>query len=336
MHRDNVLRETLNFLSDKSESELQKPLRISFHGEREFFQIISKEIFSPDIGMFEVVNNSFYWFKQKCLEMSNLKHIGYIVAIALHNSAMLPVRFPHLLYKKLLDRPLSLLDLYEIKPEVARNLDMTLTAVRNGEFDASTLDLRFEATIDNFGHPETIPLIENGCETLVTNQNFQQFVDAIVNWELVKSVENQFNLFKAGFFIVFQIHQTVTIFQPEEFDIMISGQTVYIWNELKENAVYSDGFNKDSENILLFWQVFDSFSEENKIDCLMFLTGTKGVPINGLKEVHLNIQKSSDLNLLPVAHTCAEVLQLPDYRDIIILRKNIMICIENNCGFQLI
>lgn len=73
MHRDNVLRETLNFLSDKSESELQKPLRISFHGEREFFQIISKEIFSPDIGMFEVVNNSFYWFKQKCLEMSNFK-----------------------------------------------------------------------------------------------------------------------------------------------------------------------------------------------------------------------------------------------------------------------
>lgn len=86
----------------------------------------------------------------------------------------------------------------------------------------------------------------------------------------------------------------------------------------------------------MFWQVFDSFSEENKIDCLMFLTGTKGVPINGLKEVHLNIQKSSDLNFLPVAHTCAEVLQLPDYRDIIILRKNIMICIENNCGFQLI
>lgn len=147
---------------------------------------------------------------------------------------MLPVRFPHLLYKKLLDRPLSLLDLYEIKPEVARNLDMTLTSVRNGELDASTLDLRFEATIDNFGHPETIPLIENGCETLVTNQNFQQFVDAIVNWELVKSVENQFNLFKAGFFIVFQIHQTVTIFQPEEFDIMISGQTVYNWNELKD------------------------------------------------------------------------------------------------------
>lgn len=340
--RNNIVRETMKLLTGKKQEDLQKPLKIIFKNEkgddsgglsREYFHLITKELFCPDFPYFELVNdNKFYWFKKRYFDLDGFKLIGTLVALAVHNSMLLPIRFPILLYKKLLNVPLSIIDLYEIKPEVASSLQSIL----DDDFNASEMNLFFDLTIDNFGVPETIELILNGSQIAVTNENRKQYVDSVIEYELNSSVKEQFEAFKQGFWLVFQIAKNVTIYEPEEFDIIISGQTVYDWEELKKNTTYSDGYTEDSENIRLFWQVFDELSQENKIEFLMFLTGTKMVPIKGLKEIDLEIQRSADAKYLPVAHACSNILQLPDYCDADLLRKNIMICIENNNQFHLI
>ncbi|OHT12501.1 ubiquitin ligase [Tritrichomonas foetus] len=343
IHRNDILNDTIKALSNKTEIELRKPLNVSFYGEqgedkggvsRELFHLVTSELFSPDFGMFELINNSFYWFKQKCFEIANFGIVGLLTSLAFHNSIMLPIRFPVVLYKKLMNIALSMNDLAEIKPEVAQSLQSLLELKNNGD-DISSLDLRFEVTIDNFGRAENIPLIENGGDIIVTNENVQQYVDSMIHWELEKSVERQFNAFRDGFWKI-RANKIIIMFEPEELDIMISGQTVYNWEELKQSSTYSSGYNGNSETIGMFWKVFDELTENQKIDFLMFATGTKRVPVNGLKEIQLEFQRTTDTRMLPVAHTCAEIIQLPDYKDIELLRKNLLICLEYNEGFGVI
>ena len=52
-----------------------------------------------------------------------------------------------------------------------------------------------------------------------------------------------------------------------------------------------------------------------KKDFLSFVTGSDLAPAGGLKELHLKIQKNGNepVKRLPTAHTCYNILLLPQY-----------------------
>jgi len=51
---------------------------------------------------------------------------------------------------------------------------------------------------------------------------------------------------------------------------------------LKENTEYHN-YSKDSNQIIWFWEVIESFDREQKANFVMFVTGTSKVPIEGFK-----------------------------------------------------
>ena len=53
-----------------------------------------------------------------------------------------------------------------------------------------------------YGEKLKINLKENGDKIPVTNENRQEFVELYVDWLVNKSVENQFECFKTGFYKV--------------------------------------------------------------------------------------------------------------------------------------
>ena len=54
-------------------------------------------------------------------------------------------------------------------------------------------------------------------------------------------------------------------------------------------------------------------SEEDKRKFLLFLTGSDRIPARGMEAVKLTIQRTADATFLPVAHTCFNLLDLPEY-----------------------
>jgi hypothetical protein len=60
------------------------------------------------------------------------------------------------------------------------------------------------------------------------------------------------------------------------------------------------------------------------------------VPIEGLKSLNFVIQKHANTGNLPTAHTCFNVLLLPEYETKAKLQKNIEFILKNNQGFGLI
>ena len=101
--------------------------------------------------------------------------------------------------------------------------------------------------------------------------------------------------------------------------------------------IFQNGYDKDHPTIKYFWEVFHELEEEDKRKFLLFLTGTDRVPMFGfMSSKKLTIQKTGDTNYLPVAHTCFNLLDLPEYATKEKLKFKLLQAIEGTQGFGLV
>ncbi len=82
--------------------------------------------------------------------------------------------------------------------------------------------------------------------------------------------------------------------------------------------------------------MFHELSEDDKRKFLLFLTGTDRVPILGMSSKKLIIQKTGDTSYLPVAHTCFNLLDLPEYGTKEKLKYKLLQAIHGTQGFGLV
>ena len=122
----------------------------------------------------------------------------------------------------------------------------------------------------------------------------------------------------------------------EELELIICGTQILDFKELKKVCRYEE-YTEDSETIKDFWDIVLQFGEEDKKKFLSFVTGCDRAPIDGLGSLPLTISNGgTDLKQLPSAHTCFNNLILPNYKNKEILKKNLLIAINNSEGFGLI
>ncbi|GIL42536.1 hypothetical protein Vafri_497 [Volvox africanus] len=97
----------------KETDSLKKPLKVKFIGEegvdeggvaKEFFQLLVRQLFNPDYGMFSADPTShLHWFRPSRLEMDlEFELVGILIGLAIYNSHILEFQFPSVLYKKLM------------------------------------------------------------------------------------------------------------------------------------------------------------------------------------------------------------------------------------------
>ncbi|XP_011782258.1 PREDICTED: probable E3 ubiquitin-protein ligase HERC4 isoform X4 [Mandrillus leucophaeus] len=191
-------------------------------------------------------------------------------------------------------------------------------------------------TVENFGATEVKELVLNGADTAVNKQNRQEFVDAYVDYIFNKSVASLFDAFHAGFHKVCG-GKVLLLFQPNELQAMVIGNTNYDWKELEKNTEYKGEYWAEHPTIKIFWEVFHELPLEKKKQFLLFLTGSDRIPILGMKSLKLVIQSTGGgEEYLPVSHTCFNLLDLPKYTDKETLRSKLIQAIDHNEGFSLI
>uniref|UniRef100_A0A8C9I6L6 HECT and RLD domain containing E3 ubiquitin protein ligase 4 n=1 Tax=Piliocolobus tephrosceles TaxID=591936 RepID=A0A8C9I6L6_9PRIM len=190
-------------------------------------------------------------------------------------------------------------------------------------------------TVENFGATEVKELVLNGADTAVNKQNRQEFVDAYVDYIFNKSVASLFDAFHAGFHKVCG-GKVLLLFQPNELQAMVIGNTNYDWKELEKNTEYKGEYWAEHPTIKIFWEVFHELPLEKKKQFLLFLTGSDRIPILGMKSLKLVIQSTGGgEEYLPVSHTCFNLLDLPKYTDKETLRSKLIQAIDHNEGFSL-
>ena len=346
VRRSHILDDAVSQLMAQNPASFLKKLKVVFEGEsavdvggpsREFLYLTAEKLFSPDLGMFVVANERFNWFSPISFEGERSYFLcGAVVGIAIHNNVVLPIRFPLLVYKRLMtpNKKLSLTDLAEIDPQLAHSLSLIREMVEKEE-DVSQLGLTFDATLDCWGDVRSFPILDGFSGVEVTNENAELYINAYVYFLLVKIIEARFEAFRRGFLLATKA-TTYRLLEPAEIDILVSGEEVLDWGALQRCAKYKDGYKATSRAVKWFWEIFSEFSHERKLKFLKFATGTDRSPLGGLGNVKLVLQRGADPNRLPIAHTCFNTFTLPDYRSKSVMRKKIIMAIEQTEGFGIV
>uniref|UniRef100_A0A8P4KRC0 HECT domain-containing protein n=1 Tax=Dicentrarchus labrax TaxID=13489 RepID=A0A8P4KRC0_DICLA len=344
VRRENIVGDTMEVLRKSKNVDYKKPLKVIFVGEeavdaggvrKEFFLLIMKELLDPKYGMFRYYEESrLIWFSNKTFEDIDLFNlIGVICGLAIYNLTIVELHFPVALYKKLLKRKPTLDDLKELMPDVGRSLQLLLDYAEDDLEE--TFCLNFTITEENYGATEVLELVPNGEDINVNKSNRQDFVSAYVDYVFNTSVAPLFECFYAGFHKVCG-GKVLELFQPNELQAMVIGNTNYDWTELQKSTEYKGEYWTDHPTIRLFWEVFHNLPLEKKKQFLLFLTGSDRIPILGMKSLKLVIQPTSGgEHYLPVAHTCFNLLDLPKYTTLETLREKLLQAIDHNQGFNL-
>ncbi|KAM9384379.1 ubiquitin-protein ligase E3A [Pholidichthys leucotaenia] len=349
VRRDHIIDDALvrlEMISMENPSDLKKQLFVEFEGEqgvdeggvsKEFFMLVLEEIFNPDIGMFTYDDNTkLFWFNPSSLENeAQYTLIGIILGLAIYNNCILDVHFPMVVYRKLMGKKGTFLDLSDSHPVLYQSLKRVLEYPGNVEKD---MMLTFQIShTDLFGNPIMYDLKEQGDQIPVAKDNRQEFVHLYVDYILNKSVERQFKAFKKGFLMVTNESPLKHLFRPEEVELLICGSRKLDFEALEKTTKYDGGYSKDSQIIKDFWEIIHSFGEEQKRLFLQFTTGTDRAPVGGLGKLKMIVAKNgSDSDRLPTSHTCFNALLLPEYSSKEKLRERLLKAITYAKGFGML
>ncbi|KAF8925867.1 hypothetical protein BGZ52_006373, partial [Haplosporangium bisporale] len=346
----------------KKHSDLKKPLKVAFVdvGEegmdqggvtKEFFQLMVEKVFDPQFGLFtELQDGSRAWWFEGCLDGSShvelspqevqirlieYELVGILVGLALYNGVILGVRFPSVVYRKLLGWEVGLDAFIESFPDLGNGLEQMLTWSDGDVYD---IFLRsYEISYEHLGQVSTIPLIPQGEDIPVTNENRHAYVEAYVNHYVNKHVEREFQAFQQGFEKICG-GEALKLLRPEELELLLCGNSDLDMHDLESACLYDDGYSPQHGLIKEFWEVVhqDLTPEQHK-QLLVFVTGSDRVPIRGLKDLMFVIQRNGpDSDRLPTALTCFSRLLLPEYADKDKMRERLVTAIENSNGFGLV
>ncbi|KAL6756665.1 hypothetical protein V8C86DRAFT_2644732 [Haematococcus lacustris] len=343
----NLVRDTLVQVNRaKEQGELRKPLKVKFAGEegvdeggvqKEFFQLLVRELFNSDYGMFVYDETSrLHWFRASHMDSdTEFELVGILIGLAIYNAHILEFSFPLVLYKKLMGAKPTFEDLTELYPEVASSLRklMLMTAE---EVEACCLTFQVDMEV-GFGHTETVDLVPGGSELPVTPDNRALYVEHYTQHLLDTATARQFAAFRQGFLRLCN-GSALGWFRPQELELLVCGGRELDLRALEGVTVYDDGYTREDQVVHWFWEVAHGLSQEQKKRLLAFVTGSDRVPIKGL--AHLNppfvISKmGGDPDRLPTAHTCFNHLLLPVYHSRQSLQQRLETALENCEGFGL-
>jgi ubiquitin-protein ligase E3 C len=228
-------------------------------------------------------------------------------------------------------------DLSTVDPQLYNNLMFLKTY----DGDAADLCLSFTITNDDFGGTREIPLIPNGGNVDVTNENKQRYIGLVAKYYVVDRVKEQSEAFTRGLWEVID-PLWLKLFNEPELQVLISGASdgKLDVEDLRRNTRYMGGYTGLDRNVIRFWSVVSSLTSKQQADLLRFVTSCERPPPLGFSSLNppFTIQRVGilrDGDKLPSASTCFNVLKLPTYSSEKILKQRLIYAIESGAGFEL-
>ncbi|XP_064013633.1 E3 ubiquitin-protein ligase NEDD4 isoform X1 [Pogoniulus pusillus] len=351
IHRTAILEDSYRrIVAVKRADFLKARLWIEFDGEkgldyggvaREWFFLLSKEMFNPYYGLFEYSATDNYTLQINpnsglCNEdhLSYFKFIGRVAGMAVYHGKLLDAFFIRPFYKMMLQKPITLHDMESVDSEYYNSLKWIL------ENDPTELDLRFIVDEELFGQTHQHELKSGGSEIVVTNKNKRDYIHLVIQWRFVSRVQKQMAAFKEGFFELIP-QDLIKIFDENELELLMCGLGDVDVADWKLHTKYKNGYNINHQVIQWFWKAVIMMDSEKRIRLLQFVTGTSRVPMNGFAELYgsngpqlFTVEQWGTPEKLPRAHTCFNRLDLPPYESFEDLWDKLLLAIENTQGFD--
>ena len=129
------------------------------------------------------------------------------------------------------------------------------------------------------------------------------------------------------------------MFNQKDLSVLLGGSHIPIdLVDLKSNVTYGGDYHADHPTVQLFWYVVEKFSEADLQSLVKFITSCPRPPLLGFGELRplLCIRSGGyEVDRLPTASTCVNLLKLPEYRDSELLKEKLLYAIQSSSGFEL-
>ena len=187
VRRKNIFEDSYQEIMRQTPEDLKKRLMIKFDGEegldyggvsREFFFLLSHEMFNPFYCLFEYSAHDNYTIQINPNSGINPEHLNYfkfigrVVGLGVFHRRFLDAFFVGALYKMMLRKKVVLQDMEGVDSEVYNSLKWILENSIDG-----ILDLTFNVDDERFGELVVVDLKPNGREIEVTDENKKEYVE---------------------------------------------------------------------------------------------------------------------------------------------------------------
>ncbi|KAJ7175923.1 hypothetical protein C8R46DRAFT_1080052 [Mycena filopes] len=237
IRRTRVLEDSYGAVMALTAEDLKRRLMVNFEGEdgldyggvgREWFFLLSHEIFNPSYGLFEYSTHDNYTLQINPASGINPDHLSYFKFIGrCLGSRDLPSTLPRCVLR------------YGAHGPRGRTTDIT-----------DVLDESFSMTEERFGEHVTIELKPGGEDIPVTEENKKEYVDAVVSYRISRRVKAQFDAFMEG---LLELSSSCLIGGMSEIDMDD-------WTKFTDYR----GYEKTDQVIEWFWQCIRSWPAERK------------------------------------------------------------------------
>ncbi|XP_039611823.1 E3 ubiquitin-protein ligase HECW2-like isoform X1 [Polypterus senegalus] len=352
IRRDHLLEDAFNQIMGYSRKDLQKnKLYVTFVGEegldysgpsREFFFLVSRELFNPYYGLFEYSANDTYTVQISPMSAFVDNHhewfrfSGRILGLALIHQYLLDAFFTRPFYKGLLRIPCDLSDLEYLDEEFHQSLQW----MKDNDI-SDMLDLTFTVNEEVFGQITERELKPGGASIPVSEKNKKEYIERMVKWRIERGVVQQTESLVRGFYEVVDA-RLVSVFDARELELVIAGTAEIDLNDWRNNTEYRGGYHDNHIVIRWFWAAVERFNNEQRLRLLQFVTGTSSIPYEGFASLRGSngprrfcVEKWGKITSLPRAHTCFNRLDLPPYPSFSMLYEKMLTAVEETSTFGL-
>ncbi|XP_041737018.1 ubiquitin-protein ligase E3C [Coregonus clupeaformis] len=356
IRRNYIYEDAYDKLSPENEPDLKKRVRVHLlnaHGLdeagidgggifREFLNELLKSGFNPNQGFFKTTNDGLLYpspTAQMLVGDSFARHyyfLGRILGKALYENMLVELPFASFFLSKLLgtSADVDIHHLASLDPEMYRNL----LFLKSYEDDVEDLGLNFTIVNNDLGEAQVVELKPEGKDIPVSTANRIAYIHLVADYRLNKQIRPHCLAFRQGLANVVNL-EWLRMFDQQEIQVLISGAHVPIClDDLKTFTNYSGGYTATHPVITIFWEVVESFTDEEKRKLLKFVTSCSRPPLLGFKELYPAFcihNGGNDLERLPTASTCMNLLKLPEFCDQHLMRNKLLYAIESSAGFEL-
>ncbi|XP_011333015.1 E3 ubiquitin-protein ligase HUWE1 isoform X1 [Ooceraea biroi] len=341
VRRSHVFEDSFRELHRRNADEWKNRFYIVFEGEegqdaggllREWYVIISREIFNPMYALFTVSPGDRVTYMINSSSHCNPNHlcyykfVGRVIAKAIYDNKLLECYFTRSFYKHILGILVKHTDMESEDYSFYKGL-VYLT-----EHNISDLgyELTFSTEVNEFGVNDVRDLIPNGRNIVVTEETKLEYIRLVCQMKMTGAIRKQLNAFLEGFYDIIP-KRLISIFNEQELELLISGLPNVDIEDLKANTEYHK-YTATSLQIQWFWRALRGFDQADRAKFLQFVTGTSKVPLqgfaalegmNGVQKFQIHREDRST-DRLPSAHTCFNQLDLPVYETYDKLRTNLL------------
>eukprot|EP01017_Pseudomicrothorax_dubius_P038535 TRINITY_DN578_c0_g2_i1.p1 TRINITY_DN578_c0_g2~~TRINITY_DN578_c0_g2_i1.p1 ORF type:complete len:332 (+),score=91.58 TRINITY_DN578_c0_g2_i1:84-998(+) len=258
--------------------------------------------------------------------------LGVLMGCSIRTRNFLNLDLPSIVWKQLVDVPVTRKDLENIDRYTIQCLDDLINIQKKGVDENNFNDLIQEKFVTYLSDGSEYELVPGGKSILVTFERRAEYAELVEKVRLEES-RKQAEAIRKGLTLIVP-EGLLNLLTWRELETLVCGKPIMDVELLRQNTIYKFCSEND-QAIEFFWRALTEFTPEERSMYLRFVWGRSRLPLTSKDfpmKHQIEILKKGSVEpdmMLPVAHTCFFSIELPKYSTYETLRDKLRYAITH-------